>query len=126
MNINFKFPLRIGPLGFFDMNNDTKDAVKENIKLTLLTNKNERLVTNVGSSFHYDVFNQSEDEIDSIIKDQINSTFKEYFDYIKIDKINIIHPNDINKLNDNDIIISIEYSYKGINGFSDKISILLN
>lgn len=125
MNINFKIPLRSGPLGLFDMHKTTKDAIKENIKLTILTNKKERLVNNIGSSFHFSVFDNTVEEIDDIIKSQVNSMFKEYFDYIKIDKITIKHPDNDNTLQENQVAVSIEYSYKGIDSFSDKIAVVL-
>ena len=44
MGINLKFPLRAFRKGFFEMNNTTVDAVREDIKILLLTKKGERVV----------------------------------------------------------------------------------
>ena len=44
MGVNLKFPLRSFRKGFFEMNDTTIDAVKEDIKILLLTKKGERVV----------------------------------------------------------------------------------
>ena len=44
MGINLKFPLRAYRKGFFEMNNTTRDAIREDIKILLLTKKGERVV----------------------------------------------------------------------------------
>ena len=43
-SINFKFPLKSYRRGFFQGNTDTISAVRENIKILLLTQKGERVM----------------------------------------------------------------------------------
>ena len=49
-SINLKFPLKSYRRGFFQGNTDTISAVRENIKILLLTNKGERVMhANLGT-----------------------------------------------------------------------------
>ena len=51
IGINLKFPLRSYRRGFFEMNTTTLAAIREDIKILLLTKKGERLInTDIGTN----------------------------------------------------------------------------
>lgn len=124
--INFKFPLGRGVLGMFDTNNNTKDAVKENLKLTILTSKGERLVKDIGSSYHFDLFKQQKEEVEEGIKDHTQEIFEQYFQFLKLDNIEILTAEDNNAIEDNQVLVRITYSFRGIENFSDELQIILS
>ena len=124
--INFKFPLGRGILGMFETNNNTKDAVKENLKLTILTSKGERLIKNTGSSYHFDIFKQQKNEVEESIKDHTQEIFDEYFKFLKLDNVEVLTSDDNNALEDNQVLARIMYSFRGIEDFADEILIILS
>ena len=57
MGINLKFPLRAYRKGFFEMNNTTRAAIREDIKILLLTKKGERVVnSSIGTNISWEAF----------------------------------------------------------------------
>ncbi len=123
--INFKIPLRNGSLGQFDMNTNTKDAVKENVKLTILTSIGERVVSGVGSNYHYDVFTQSKEEVQTAVIEHTNEIFEKYFDFLKIESIEVLVQEDNAAIAANNVYVKIIYSFKGIDQFADEISFVI-
>ena len=123
--INFKIPLRNGPLGQFDMNTNTKDAVRDNVKLTILTSIGERVVSNVGSNYYYDVFTQSKEEVQSAVIEHTNEIFEKYFDFLKIESIDVLVQEDNAAIAANNVYVNIIYSFRGIDNFMDKINFVI-
>lgn len=124
--INFKFPLNTGPLGFFRTNNNTKDAVRENLKLTILTNSGERLINEVGSKYVFDLTKQSKEEITKFIEDHTEELFDAYFNFLRIEKIDVLDSSDNESIGDNEVLVSIKYSFRNIEQTQDEVSILFN
>lgn len=124
--INFKFPLGKGPIGMFEMNNNTKDAVKENLKLTILTSKGERLVKDIGSRYYFDVFKQQKEEVQESIKDHTQEMFDEYFQFLKLDSVEVFTAEDTPIINDEQVLVKILYSFRGVEEFSDELQIILS
>lgn len=123
-NINIKLPLGRGSLGFFDMNNDTRSAVKENVKITILTNIGERVVSDVGSSISLDVFENNENIRDSLFV-KFQDMFSRFFNFLNLDDVIVITSEENNSLNNDQVIVTIKYSFKGVDNFQDEISVLL-
>jgi len=121
--INFKFPLDIGSLGHFATNDNTQDAVRENVKLTILTTAGERIINPVGSSYAFDVFSQGKEQIDNLITTHTKQLFKTYFPFLNIDSIIIKHPDDDPTVQDEQVVVTIHYSFKGVQSFNDSITI---
>ena len=125
MPINFKFPLNNSEAGYFDTNKTTKDAVKENVKLTILTNQGERIISNVGSKYSLDFYENSKEEIDENIKQHTKEIFQNFFQYLKLDEIKIIHSEDDKRVPEGNVLIGMKYSFNGVDDFTDEITILI-
>ena len=124
--INFKFPLGIGSLGAFEMNTNTKDAVKENVKLTILTARGERIINDVGAMYYFDVFKQTKDEIQTAIEEHTKEMFDKYFNFLKLDNVEVSTIDDNPAIEDNQVLAKIKYSFKGVEQFSDEVQIILS
>jgi len=120
--INFKLPLNVGNLGAFEMNDNTKDAVRENLKLTILTTKGERVINDVGSKYNFDVFTQTKEEVQTAIISHTNEIINTYFPFLQIDSLDVFTQDDNNAIEDNQVYVKLIYSFKGIEGFSDQIN----
>ena len=132
MGINLKFPLRAYRKGFFEMNNTTIDAVKEDIKILLLTKKGERVVnpsigTNIpillGEMFEPIKKNEMESRIGAEIKDALST----WMPYVTLESIEIFTtsnppPVGIN-IRENDILVSMSYILENAGGIRDSIQL---
>ena len=123
--INFKIPLRNGPLGQFDMNTNTKDAVKEDVKLTILTSIGERVISDVGSNYYYDAYTQTQGEVQAAVTEHTNEIFEKYFDFLKIESIDILVQKDNAAVATNNAYVKLKYSFRGIDNFIDEISFVV-
>lgn len=123
-NINFKFPLNLGSQGYFDMNMDTRNAVKENLKITILTNVGERVISDVGSSFNFNAFDLNND-LQNIVRSKMQDLFEKFFNFLNLDEVIVITNKENSSLGYDQLVVNIKYSYKGIDNFNDEINILL-
>jgi hypothetical protein len=127
MPINFRFPLDISSQGHFSSNYDTKEATRENIKLTLLTRRGERVMSDVGiDPTVFGLFEQQNKANDVIIESEIRSIFNKYFDSLKLEYVKILRAEDRKDIADNQIVILIAYSFKNIAEENDTLAILVN
>jgi hypothetical protein len=133
MNINFKVPLTFGPRGPFLMNDNTADAVKENLKTTLLTNAGERLFhgtdsanNGLGNTFHKYLFSNDREEVRKNIDADIKRIFTQYFPFLSLIEVIIITPEENASLSNEQLYLSIKYSYNGFNGFKDTLGLIFN
>ena len=132
MGVNLKFPVRSFREGFFEMNNTTRDAVKEDIKILLLTKKGERVVnpsigTNIpillGEMFEPIKKNEMESRIGAEIKDALST----WMPYVTLESIEIFTtsnppPVGIN-IRENDILVSMSYILENAGGIRDSIQL---
>lgn len=123
-NVNFRFPLNLGPQGYFDMNVDTKSAVKENLKITILTNIGERVISDVGSSFNFNSFDLNND-LQNAVRLKMEDLFEKFFSFLNLDDVVVTTNKENSSLDYDQLVVNIKYSYKGINNFDDEINILL-
>ena len=122
MGINLKFPLRSYRRGFFEMNNTTTAAVRENIKILLMTVKGERVVnpgigTNIPTLMGQ-LFEQTEPrEMEAKIGAEITTALEIWMPEVTMTSINIYTQDTVpfgTALNPNDILVRMEYEYSGI------------
>ena len=122
MGINLKFPLRSYRRGFFEMNNTTTAAVRENIKTLLMTVKGERVVnpgigTNIPTLMGQ-LFEQIEPgEMEAKIGAEITTALEIWMPEVTMTSINIYTQDTVpfgTALNPNDILVRMEYEYSGI------------
>ena len=122
MGINLKFPLRSYRRGFFEMNNTTIAAVRENIKTLLMTAKGERVVnpsigTNI-STLMGQLFEQIEPrEMEAKIGAEITTALVDWMPEVKMVGITVYNQDTLpggTALNPNDILVRMDYTYSGV------------
>ena len=132
MGINLKFPLRSFRKGFFEMNNTTVDAVREDIKILLLTKKGERVVNpTIGTNIPIllgELFEPIKKvEMESRIGAEIKSALETWMPYVTLESIEIFStanppPVGIN-IRENDILVSMSYILQDAGGIRDSIQL---
>ena len=131
-SINFKWPLNAHLRGFFDGNTDTISAVRENIKILLLTNKGESVMhANLGTwifaSSQTQLFEPTtSDEAFENIRLEIEMAIKNYLPYVKILNISMITQEQQPNLGDNKIRISMSYTLTDQSALVDNINLNIN
>ena len=131
MGINLKFPLRSYRKGFFEMNNTTLDAIREDIKILLLTKKGERVVNpSIGTNIPIlmgELFEPiKEQEMSSRIGAEIRTALEAWMPYVRLDNIEIFSQDTVpggTSLNPNDILVVMKYSVLNMGGISDSIQL---
>ena len=122
MGINLKFPLRSYRRGFFEMNNTTIAAVRENIKTLLMTVKGERVVNpSIGTNIPTlmgQLFEQIEPgEMEAKLGAEISSALAQWMPEVEMTGITVYTQDNApmgTALNPNDILVRMEYVYSGI------------
>jgi len=122
MGINLKFPLRSYRRGFFEMNNTTIAAVRENIKTLLMTVKGERVVNpSIGTNIPTlmgQLFEQIEPgEMEAKLGSEISSALAQWMPEVEMTGITVYTQDNApmgTALNPNDILVRMEYVYSGI------------
>ena len=122
MGINLKFPLRSYRRGFFEMNNTTTAAVRENIKTLLMTVKGERVVNpDIGTNIPTlmgQLFEQTEPgEMEAKIGAEIQSALEVWMPEVTMLSISVYTQETVpggTALNPNDILVRMDFEYSGI------------
>ena len=131
MGVNLKFPLRSYRKGFFEMNNTTIDAVKEDIKILLMTKKGERVVNpNIGTNIPIllgELFEPiKKEEMEARIGAEIRSALDTWMPYVTMDEIEIFtsdNPPRGTNVNENDILVRMAYTLQNAGGIRDSIQL---
>ena len=127
MGINLKFPLRSYRRGFFEMNNTTIAAVRENIKTLLMTVKGERVVNpSIGTNIPTlmgQLFEQIEPgEMEAQLGSEISTALAQWMPEVEMTGITVYTQDNApmgTALNPNDILVRMEYVYSGIPNMID-------
>lgn len=125
--INFKFPLSKVTGGFPEGNKTSKDAIRENIKTLILTKKGERVINpDIGTNISVlagELFNNVDKKsMERRIFIEIESAIDKYLPIVKLTNLRIQTSNDNDKLQFNEILISMEYATTTNAGVSDTVS----
>ena len=131
MGVNLKFPLRSYRKGFFEMNNTTIDAVKEDIKILLMTKKGERVVNpTIGTNIPIllgELFEPiKKEEMEARIGAEIRSALDTWMPYVTMDAIEIFtsdNPPTGTNVNENDILVRMAYTLQNAGGIRDSIQL---
>jgi len=131
MGVNLKFPLRSYRKGFFEMNNTTIDAVREDIKILLLTKKGERVVNpTIGTNIPIllgELFEPIEKkEMEARIGAEIRSALETWMPFVTMDKIEVFSAADAphgTNINENDILVRMAYTLQNAGGIRDSIQL---
>ena len=126
-SINMKWPLGNFRQGFFQGNTDTISAIREDIKVLLMTTKGERLMhRNMGTSLPRldgQLFEPIKNvEVTEKIRMEIESQIEIYLPFISIQSVNIFTSEDDDKLKINQIRVSMSYLIKDTQTMGDNYS----
>jgi phage baseplate assembly protein W len=113
-SINFKFPLKSFKRGFFQGNQTTVTAVREDLKTLLMTAKGERImhknmgtnISTIGGSL-FDPINKI--ELEEKIKLEITLAVETYLHFLSLQNIRVLTNEDDDNLKINQIRISMAY-----------------
>ena len=126
-SINMKWPLGNFKQGFFQGNTDTISAIREDIKVLLMTIKGERVMhKEMGTSLPVldgQLFEPIKNvEVTEKIKMEIQSQVEIYLPFISLQSVNIFTSEDDDKLKINQIRVSMSYLIKDTQAMGDKYS----
>ena len=129
-NINFKFPLRKVGKGYFEGNKTTLAAVREDIKILLLTSKGERVMhktlgTNI-PIFDGELFDQiSPEEMKIRLSNEIRTALKEWMPHIRLVSLEVIDFTKDDRLRPNEIVVKMDYVLTNAEQLKDTIQLRL-
>ena len=121
--IGLKLPLEIGDNeGYFESTFITLDAVKENIKNLLKTRKGERVFQpNLGIGLEDVLFEQFNEEIETIMRDRINTAFEIWLPYISIRNLRI----SADDTNSNKINIYVQFYMNNLPNMLESVEVVI-
>ena len=113
-SINFKFPLKSFKRGFFEGNQTTVNAVREDLKTLLMTAKGERIMhKNMGTNIPilagqlFEPIHKT--ELTEKIKLEITLAIETYLPFLSLQNIKVLTNEDDDNLKINQIRISMAY-----------------
>ena len=129
-NINFKFPLRAYQHGFFESNTNMIAAVKEDIKVLLMTSKGERVINSeIGTSIPTlagQLFeNINIEEMQMAIESEIIAAIDTFMPFVGVQSVVVQDSTTDNTLTENQIRVSMSYILKNFN-VEDLISLTIS
>ena len=133
--INYSFPLRKFRQGFFEGNQDTIRAVRENIKILLMTKKGERVInggigTNIpillGALFEQIV----PEELEVRIRSEIETAISVWMPEVKLISLKLFFEDNAQEagvsLDRNQVLIRMQYVLVGAEGAKDSVQLTLS
>ena len=126
-SINMKWPLGNFRQGFFQGNKDTISAIREDIKILLMTVKGERVMhRNMGTSLPIldgQLFEPTQNvEVTEKIRMEIESQIEIYLPFITLESVNIFTSEDDDKLTINQVRVSMSYLVRDTQAMRDRYS----
>ena len=114
-NINFKFPLKSFQRGFFESNTTVSSAIKEDIKVLIMTSKGERMMepdmgTNIPTLAGQVFENIDIEEMQMLIETEIREAIQRWMPFINVANIVVKDSEMDNSLKINQIRVSMRYT----------------
>lgn len=134
MGINLKFPLRSFRKGFFEMNNTTRDAIREDIKILLLTKKGERVVNStIGTNIPILAGQLFEPAIKEDLEPQITLEVKQaletWMPYVTLESLQVFTAAEVPRgmaLQQTQILVVMSYLVNNSEAMRDSIQLTVN
>tara|TARA_Y100001937_G_scaffold118674_1_gene173358 strand:+ start:973 stop:1389 length:417 start_codon:yes stop_codon:yes gene_type:complete len=134
MGINLKFPLRAYRKGFFEMNNTTRDAIREDIKILLLTKKGERVVNStIGTNIPILAGQLFEPAIKEDLEPQITLEVKQaletWMPYVTLESLQVFTAAEVPRgmaLQQTQILVVMSYLVNNSEAMRDSIQLTVN
>jgi phage baseplate assembly protein W len=133
--INYSFPLRKFRQGFFEGNQDTIRAVREDIKILLMTKKGERVVnggigTNIpillGSLFEQII----PEEMEARIRSEIETALVNFMPEVKLIDLKLYFEDNAGEIGTtverNQVLIRMKYVLTNANRVTDSVQLTLS
>jgi phage baseplate assembly protein W len=129
VGVKIPFEKSTGVEGYFESTHTTIDAVKENIRNLLYTQKGERIFQPVlGIGLENYLFENFTKEIEMLIKDDIENAFDTWLPFVTITKLLITHGGSeelTNGLENNKLNISIDFFINQNPSMMDSVQVTL-
>ena len=126
-SINFKFPLKSANRGFFQGNQTTISAIREDIKTLLMTVKGERVMNkDMGTNIPvlagqlFEPIKKS--ELIEKIRMEITTAIETYLSFISLQDVTLITSEDDPNLTVNQVRISMAYIIKDQQALADRMT----
>lgn len=131
MAINLQFPLRKYNKGFFQGNDTTLEAVREDIKILLLTRKGERLInTGIGTNiavYAGELFRQiNKTEMKARIASEIRAALETWMPHINLIGLQVLTIDEDPNLRDNDMVVKMDYKLTSAEAANDSIQLRMS
>ena len=134
IGINLKFPLRSYRRGFFEMNTTTMSAIREDIRILMLTKKGERLVnTDIGTNIPTLAGQLFEPHKREILEEQIASEIRgalaRWMPYVGLRGLNVYSDVDAPPgytVQVNQALVLMQYTLENANGMRDSLALTLD
>lgn len=129
MPLNLKFPTQddVNNNYFLDLSRTTKDALKSNLLLLLLTEKGERYyLPDFGTDLNRFIFDPKDSQTLKAIESEIKTSVAKYIPQLTITSVNfyVLEDGQGYALKENEIEIEISFTYSGeIAGQDQKVII---
>ena len=126
-SINFKFPLQSAGRGFFQGNQTTIKAIREDIKTLLMTVKGERLMNkDMGTNipvFAGQLFEPiHKSELLEKIRMEVNVAIENYLPFIRLQDVKLFTNDDDSNLTVNQVRISMAYIVTDQQAMADRMT----
>lgn len=111
MAINIKFPLRPGAQGAFETNDTTIEAVKDDIRILLITNHGERPVQyDFGCNLRALLFENMTDDLSVRIEDAITAAIDKWMPFVTILSVDVLTSITDSTLRENEVLINLNFA----------------
>ena len=120
MSINFQFPFRRGVAGGFATNNATIEAVRDDLRILLLSNHGERPIHgDFGANLRVLLFEPGPG-VATRAEDLILAAIEKWMPFVRVLEIEVRDESDDNTLRPNEIRIQLKFEVGQIEGVLDQ------
>lgn len=122
-NVNIKFPLERSSRGAFATNDNTIDAVADDIKILLLTNHGERPGNYLfGANLRPLIFEQGED-LQQKISDSILIALERWMPFVSVEEIQVFDSNTDLSVDPNEIKVNIKFKVGSVSDMTRDVAV---
>jgi len=113
--INIKYPLRHGKAGAFEINEDTFDAIIDDLRILILTNYGERPVHyDFGANLRPLIFEFRGEDLRQAINDSIITAVEKWMPFVNVVSLTVEDETTNHILGPNQIHLKLEFSVGNI------------
>lgn len=113
--INMKWPMRHGTKGAFETNEDTFDAILDDLKILILTNFGERPVHfDFGANLRPLIFELQGADLRQAINDSVIAAVEKWMPFVNVVNLTVDDETTVTTLRPNEVHITLEFSVGNI------------